>query len=447
MWKRLADREESFRMAAIAAKNFPVFYFKIMNPKEKIIASLADLKQDIAGPIPAEIIKNWVSSDRSEISHKTVLQPYVRRGFLVSSDSSGLSKISQEKNLLEVMKIVSDPKEIIYSGGVAIGGRGVGIWAADNTQMFYGEEVSAEELLKEMVEAQKKIREQGVLQVGMTIHFGEYFEIGKGFFGHDANFVEEVAEEHTSGGEILITEPVKRALPEWWGDFLVPRMDLEGKIAVYHLNYEQMDFSKEVKFSENINYPIPFSRDFFELIENPEIDLNAPGEKVLDKYFSQQVVILVKIYHPERKMLLEQLTDWVVVNSMLVNICEGFKKVDLIKSNGELGIFACADANEAVRFAKEIYQTLKSTNDVVSIGLASGEVLIFPLEEGGYDLAGNAVNVASKISEDIEDRDTLYVHESVVFNEAQTVWFKPFSMQKSGVELRGFYLAAQDEAA
>lgn len=422
------------------------FNTKIMNPKEKIIASLADLKQDIAGPIPAEIIKNWVSSDRSEISHNTVLQPYLRRGFLVSSDSSGLSKISQEKNLLEVMKIVSDPKEIIYSGGVAIGGRGVGIWAADNTQMYYGEEVSAEELLKEMVQVQKKIREQGGLQVGMTIHFGEYFEIGKGFFGHDANLVEEVAEEHTSGGEILITEVVKKALPPWWGEYLEERTDLGGRVAIYHLNYEEMDFSKEVKFSDNINYPIPFSRDFFELIENPEVDLNAPGEKVLDKYFSQQVVVLVKVYHPERKMLLEQLTDWVVVNTMFVDICEGYKKVDLIKSNGELGIFVCADANEAIRFAKEIYHTLKSTNDVVSIGLAAGEVLIFPLEDGGFDLAGNAVNVASKISEDIEDRDTLYVHESVVFMEAETAWFKPFSLQKSGVQLRGFYLTAQDES-
>lgn len=418
-----------------------------MNPKEKIIASLADLKQDIAGPIPVEIIKNWVSSDRTEISHRTVLQPYTRRGFLVSSDSSGLSKISQEKGLLEVMKIVSDPKEIIYSAGVAIGGRGVGIWAADNTQMFYGEEVSAEELLKEMVQAQKKIRKQGSLQVGMTIHFGEYFEIGKGFFGRDALLVEEVAEEHTSAGEILITETVRRALPEWWADYLQVRTDLAGKEAIYHLNYEALDFSKEVKFSEDINYPIPFSRDFFDLLENPETDLNAPGAKVLDKYFSQQVVILIKVYHPERKMLLEQLTDWVVVNTMFVNICEGYKQIDLIKSNGELGIFACTNANEAIAFAKEIYQTLRSTNDVVSIGLASGEVLIFPLEDGGFDLAGNAVNIASKISEDIEDRDTLYVHESVVFNEAQSAWFKPFVLQKSGVELRGFYLAAQDESA
>jgi class 3 adenylate cyclase len=418
-----------------------------MNPKEKIIASLADLKQDIAGPIPAEIIKNWVSSDRSEISHRTVLEPYRRRGFLVSSDSSGLSKISQEKGLLEVMKIVSDPKEIIYSAGVTIGGRGVGIWAADNTQMFYGQEVAAEELLKEMIEAQKKINEQGALRVGMTIHFGEYFEIGKGFFGADALLVEEIAEEHTSGGEILITEVVRKALPEWWGKYLEERKDLSGKEAVFRVNYQELDFSKEVNFSKDINYPIPFSQDFFDLIENPEIDLNAPGEKVLDKYFSKQVVIMVKVYHPEREMLLEQLTDWVVVNTMFGEICAAYKKVDLIKSNGELGIFASADANEAIAFAKEIYQTLRSTKDVVSIGLASGEVLIFPLEDGGFDLAGNAVNVASKISEDIEDRDTLYVHESVVFNEAQSTWFKPFALQKSGVELRGFYLAAQDNVS
>ena len=97
-----------------------------MNKKQKIITSLADLKQDIAGPIPVEIVSKWTKSSRTEEDQVGILKPYERRGYVVSSDSSGLSRLTAERTLFDVMKIVSEPKEVIFQLGREIGGYGVG---------------------------------------------------------------------------------------------------------------------------------------------------------------------------------------------------------------------------------------------------------------------------------------------------------------------------------
>lgn len=62
-------------------------YYTDMNKKRKIITSLADLKQDIAGPIPVEIISEWVKSEHDEGEQMRILRPYKRDGYVVSADS------------------------------------------------------------------------------------------------------------------------------------------------------------------------------------------------------------------------------------------------------------------------------------------------------------------------------------------------------------------------
>ena len=71
--------------------------------KHSIFPSLADLKQDIAGAIPVNLIQNWEESDKDEPEHSELLEPYRTYGTVVSSDSAGLSKMSKELPLLEVM--------------------------------------------------------------------------------------------------------------------------------------------------------------------------------------------------------------------------------------------------------------------------------------------------------------------------------------------------------
>ena len=88
-------------------------------PRHLVHPSLADLPQDFAGSIPVDLVRNWVESDKTAHHHQRLLQPFMVTGTIVSSDSAGLSKISQERSLLEVTQLVSQPKEIIYSYGKA----------------------------------------------------------------------------------------------------------------------------------------------------------------------------------------------------------------------------------------------------------------------------------------------------------------------------------------
>ncbi|MEO8442345.1 MAG: hypothetical protein ABI547_07645 [Betaproteobacteria bacterium] len=65
--------------------------------------------------------------------------------------------LTQQKELLEILAIINRSKTIVYGVGKAIGGEGVGLWAADNTQMFYPETVDAATLVSAMLTVQDEI--------------------------------------------------------------------------------------------------------------------------------------------------------------------------------------------------------------------------------------------------------------------------------------------------
>jgi hypothetical protein len=174
------------------------------------------------------------------------------------------------------------------------------------------------------------------------------------------------------------------------------------------------------------------------LITDPSLDIETLERRVREKFLLPKTVIFVKVFPPRRELLLEELTEWVVMNTILLEIMPKFK-IKPVKSNGELGIFTADAAGEAVAFSRAVLDELYGTDDSVAIGVASGEILLFDLGDGERDLAGNAVNIASKISEDSGILNAINVHESAAFDAGDIPW-KPFSLEKSGVVLKGLQL-------
>src|SRR6185369_2169770 len=101
----------------------------------------------------------------------------------------------------------------------------LGVWAADNTQMFYPPEVDGARLVGAMLSAVDQITKECEISIGLCAHRGEFYVLGGGVYGPDADRVEVVAEDHTEGGELLVTDTLAESFA-MGGFTLAPRDDL-----------------------------------------------------------------------------------------------------------------------------------------------------------------------------------------------------------------------------
>jgi class 3 adenylate cyclase len=370
-----------------------------------LIPALADLREDIAGPIPVDLIKAWIESDRTPEAHAKLLAPFTRHGTVVKTDSAGLSKLSRARPLLEVLKLVNEPKEIIAAHGLAVGGEAIGVWIADDTQMFYDDAIPTERVVDAMVSAQIANTNNHV-QVGMAIHRGEFFHIGGGLYGEDADLVEELGENKTEGGEILIVEPRES-------------LDYTGREAT-------------VKPLRDFEYPAPFSKKFLAMLRSYDAGEN---ESFADEYAKEASIVLVRVFHESQALLLDQLVAHVAASSKLSGLLSDHN-VTKVKCNGALGIFHCDTDAQAQDFALAARETLRDAGFEANVGVTRGTVFLFPLENGGKEIAGSPVNLASKLAEDTEERNVVFIHDSCALHPTHQV--EPFTITPSGVELKGW---------
>ncbi|MDO8666508.1 MAG: hypothetical protein Q7J79_07840, partial [Gemmatimonadales bacterium] len=185
-------------MAKFSSDRFPPGFF--------------DLPSGAGETLPLEIITQWTQSAQTREVARAILGPHTLRGTIVSSDSAGLTLMTHERPLIEILAMVNHPKELIHAHGRAIDGRSIGVWAADNTQMFYDAGIAVERVVAMLLTAMGRVAKECEVGIGMAAHVGEFFELGAGVYGPDADRVETVAEEHTEGGEILITDTLAATL-------------------------------------------------------------------------------------------------------------------------------------------------------------------------------------------------------------------------------------------
>lgn len=364
---------------------------------------LFDIKQDIIGSLPLALVKDWLETGQSRSDAETLLNQYKVKGFSVSSDSAGLSKLSKTKPLLEVLAIVNRPKEIVYTIGKQIGGQDIGIWAADNTQMFYPADVQASYLLSALLTIQAEINKTCQVKIGLGAHFGEYYYINGGLYGEEATAIEEFAENETEGGEVLITQSIYEMLPSGHGFELVKKG--EGISALGQL-YSVLSgpLLSEIP-GLNKHYPIPYSKDFYEdLIEfEDNLSDNMLAESLEKKYLNQKVVVLIERESQESaEHMINMFTDMSFSALMKDAGIQLLLKYtgDEIKVLSNIGIYVFDSPQVAFAFSKAFQDVLNQQNVDTRIGIDKGPVLVFDLPTGGKDIAGMPVNIASKMAQD-----------------------------------------------
>lgn len=406
-------------------------------PNKRFVApQLADLRQDIAGVIPLNVIQKWMQSPKDLATQTEILSTFRKPGYVVSSDSCGLTKMGSQRPFFDVMKMIHDPKEILHSFGTAIGGTAVGLWAADNTEMFYEQSIEPREIMQQMIAVQREMAALP-LQIGMAIHAGEFVLIGHGAFGPDADLVEALAEDQSGPGEILVTPQFRTlidspAFPLGFAD--------KGETGAFLCDYSASPAQAAPR--SNSKYPFPFTEDFYTFLQNYSGSDSEEAHRIFHRYGREAVVVLLKVRHPGRSLLLDTLTQSVLVNAILAEVKNEHRVME-VKSNGSLGIFLADTAQMALDFTYDLRTALLGNGYDFNIGVASGDVLVFPMKDADEqnEIAGQPVNLASKISEDVDERGAIYIDNSVAAQLNRVPDATPFRMTVSHVEITGVKLS------
>lgn len=415
----------------------------------RIIPALADLTQDMAGPVPVSLLYDWAAGEQDDNRADLLLEPFRINGTVVSSDTSGLSKLTKEKDLLEVLALISEPKQILHAVGVELGGRPVGTWVADNTQIFYPPTVESRVIVSGMTEAEQRITCELQIGVGMCIHRGVFYELGGALYGSDAHVVESIAEHHAGSGEILVTKAVRDACPDAF--VFRARTDLDGHAADGVFSVSHAPRMRHIEASNRL-YPHPWPQDFFDRLVRLKTseDKELLRREIYDTYLQRLVVVFISrdrgaTMARTSTALLDDLVANVLFDALVtgLDVARGHVAgLDAARRHvaglgGGLGILTFEGAPEALDAAEALRRRFAANSLPIKIGIASGPVLYFPNPRGPSGIAGNPVNVASKISEDAGVAGRINIAGDVAAQLPPQGTAAPFEITVGGVVLHG----------
>ena len=412
-------------MAKFSSDRFPPGFF--------------DLPQSAGETLPLELIAEWTRSAQTLDVARALLGPHTLRGTLVSSDAAGLTRLTRERPLIEILAMLSQPKELIHAHGRAIGGRSVGIWAADNTQMFYDARIEPERVVAMLRTTMQRIAAECELGIGMAAHVGEFYEVGGGAQGPDADRVETVAEEHTDSGELLITAELWSALRNRDAYSTLERHDLEATFGrIHRVTGGPILTGLD---ATDIAYPAPYSSGFSEGLANytrTRRDSMAPTQA-----YQELAVVLIAREREEPDVpevaVLNNLALTAAakrIGSALLRRLDGSE----VKNAGLLSIYTFPQCRDALEFARGFRRELAAQEIQCRIGIDVGAVLVFELGPGSRDIAGSPVNVASKLAEDVGEFGKIHMTDAVATRAGAKRERPTLQFTVSGVELRAYDL-------
>jgi hypothetical protein len=394
-----------------------------------------DLPRSAGETLPLDVIAAWTGSDQSRDSARSILRPHLLRGTVVSSDSAGLTRLGRERPFIEILALVTAPKEIVHAHGRAIGGRAIGAWAADNTQMFYPEDIRPERVMAMLRSTMERVGSTCELQIGMAAHCGEFYELSGALYGPDADRVEIIAEEHTQGGELVITYELAQALPAAHGFSLESRGDLDAVIRVIDGPIiDDLD-------ATDIYYPAPYSSDFS--LGLAEYSRTRRDSRVPRHAFQDLAVVLI-----EREAEEPDIPEVAVLNNLALTAA--MKRIGRsllvdpddseVKSSGLIGIYTFADCRVAIDFARRFRDAVGAQGVKCRIGIDAGPVLVFNLAPGSREIAGSAVNVASKLAQDTGAYGMIQVSDVVLARASAKKERPTRTIHVSGIDLKAYDL-------
>lgn len=393
-------------------------------------AALADVRQDIAGAVPVQLVDAWLSSPRDDHAHEIILRPYEVDGTIVSSDSVGLSKLTRALGQAQVLALVSQPKEHLYALARAVGGEAIGVWAADNAQLFFGATIDTTTVVEQMLEALSRIRSCAV-QVGLAVHRARCFRVAGGLFGPEADHVEALAEDIARGREILLT---RAAL-----DALEPSLAKHARECEIERAGEPLWSLVDVPAGRFVDgsdvfYPAPFGEDVRAILRQNSIEQLA--NEGLDRWRRPSVVVFLYAQPMAQRRLLDSFAQLAAVDEVVAAARSAGG--DAIKSTGSLAIVLFERASAAIEYAIASVAALRAKGLRASAGVTAGDAFVFDLDRG-REIAGDPVNLGAKLAEDTGVEGVLV--EASLASDPQCANGERFSIELSGIAVEGCVLS------
>ena len=409
-------------MAKFSSDRFPPGFF--------------DLPQRAGETLPLALITEWTRGAQTRERARELLGPRTIRGTLVVTDASGLTRLTRDRPLIEILAMLAQAKELFYAYGRAIGGRSIGVWAADNTHMFYDAGIPIPRVVGMMAAVMRRVATDCEVGMGMAAHIGEFFELGDAVYGPDADRIETVGEEQTSAGETVITGDLLHALDARASISVEQRTDLkDGCGDVYRVTeapvLEGLDLS-------DTNYPAPFSIGFSEGLSRYS---RSRRDSMAPRQLMQELAVVLVMREPE----IPDIPEVAVLNNLSLTAATRRIGTSLlhgtgeeIKSTGLLSLYTFPDCGNAIAFARAFRETLAEQGVQCRIGIDIGPVLVFELGEGSRDIAGSAVNIASKLAEDVGEYGRIQMTDTVAQRAGARRERPTLRFTVSGVELRAY---------
>jgi hypothetical protein len=412
-------------------------------PLPRVIPALADLTQDIAGPLPVTLLHAWAHGTQDVETARALLDPFRIEGTVVASDTSGLSRMLEERDLLEVIAMISAPKSVIHAVGAAVGGVGVGRWIADNTEMYYGTHVAPEAVLDAVAETQARIVESCKVGVGMAVHYGEFYEISGGLYGRAADAVELLAERDAHNGEVLVTAAMIDRVAGGADERFTPAPDVRAcdgsAVSRFATAARMADLAATA-----VRYPHPFPDKFFTQVSALETapDREAAKRAIYDQYLCDRVIVFLSVEREPSDGGLATLLDDLVVNALIETVIGRLPgaATHVTGIGGGIAILAFEQADEAVDLAITLRARFMQNAMMVKIGIARGPVLFFANSRGRNGITGDPVNIASKISEDAGAVGRINITARAAASMSHLPDAQPFQTTISGITLRGVFI-------
>jgi len=400
-----------------------------------IIPDLADIQWHQPAHIPPPFLLDWYHTDRSPLTQQKILKDYIVAGTIVNSDSSGFTALSEKTHVLELTLLIHRPKEIIYSYGKAIGGVPIGIWRADNTSMFYPEDVPIEKIINQMAAAQHAIGKQCKVEVSMGIYQAAFTKIDDQFVGNEYQLLESITEDELSPQEIVIIQPSEAAMDFMKSNGGTPK-PLGNNIVAWSLDYAHLGMN--ISPQNDKSYPKPFSDSFLKKLINIDFsDASRLNDACADMMKDTHVCFL-NLHLDRNGLLLDRLLLMTVIDNFFQQsvINSG---VEVAEDNGDSFVLLCREFDPLFDFLKKFCDEIKKLNIHYSAGIARSVILCETTgEQKSRPVAGMAINVASKLAEDVGETDHLLVHEDVFSNIAMSEPFTSFHKSTSHVVLDGW---------